>query len=112
MADLAYRVQDEVERALLDVASDLRSRSSSRKLCLAGGVALNSAANYKLLQHAGFDDIFVVPAAGDDGVSLGCAYWGTYKAAVSHPPARGARLASAAYGRRYSRAEVERVRAR
>ena len=40
-----------------------------KKLCMAGGVALNSVANQKILRHCELEDIFVFPAAGDNGIA-------------------------------------------
>jgi carbamoyltransferase len=73
--DLAYAVQDLVEQAGLHVARALRRLTGSRRLCLAGGVALNSVMNSRLLQEAGFDDLFIQPAASDAGNALGAALW-------------------------------------
>ncbi|MBV1857459.1 MAG: hypothetical protein KUG77_03540 [Nannocystaceae bacterium] len=74
--DLAHKVQAELERGLLRLARQLRERTGARRLCLAGGVALNSVANEVLHQESGFDEVFVVPAAGDNGQALGLAYYG------------------------------------
>ncbi len=73
--DLAYAVQDLIEEAALHVARSLRRRSGSRNLCLAGGVALNSVMNTRLLQEAGFEEVFIQPAATDAGNALGAALW-------------------------------------
>lgn len=75
-ADVAYHVQREVERALLYVLRDRFNRCPSRNLAYAGGVALNAVANSRLLREAGFDRIFIQPAAGDNGLAIGCAYYG------------------------------------
>jgi carbamoyltransferase len=48
--------------------------TGSRKLCLAGGVALNCKANGELLRSGLIDEIYVQPAAGDDGTCIGAAY--------------------------------------
>jgi carbamoyltransferase len=73
--DLAFAVQDLLEETALHVARTLRQRSGSPNLCLAGGVALNSVMNTRLLREAGFDQIFVQPAASDAGNALGAALW-------------------------------------
>jgi carbamoyltransferase len=75
LVDLAWKIQHELEQALLHVVGLALKRTGKRKLCLAGGVALNSVANYKLLQTLGLEDIFIFPAAGDAGVAAGCALW-------------------------------------
>ena len=71
--DIAYAVQDECERAMLLLAAEAVRRTGCRNLCLAGGVALNSKANGKILSSGIVDRVFIQPAAGDDGVALGAA---------------------------------------
>jgi carbamoyltransferase len=73
--DLAFAVQDLLEETALHVARTLRRRSGLPDLCLAGGVALNSVMNTRLLRQAGFERIFVQPAASDAGNALGAALW-------------------------------------
>lgn len=73
--NLAYAVQDLIEEAALHLARSLRQRTGSRNLCLAGGVALNSVMNARLLHEAGFEHVFVQPAASDAGNALGAALW-------------------------------------
>ncbi len=75
-ADVAYHVQREVEHALLYILRDRFNRCPSRNLAYAGGVALNAVANSRLLREAGFERIFIQPAAGDNGLAIGCAYYG------------------------------------
>jgi carbamoyltransferase len=72
--DLAASVQKATEEALLRMARDLRRRTGLRRLCMAGGVALNCVANGRILREAGFDDLWVQPAADDAGGSLGAAF--------------------------------------
>ena len=69
--NLAFSVQDACERAMLVLAKAAVAKTDSRNICLAGGVALNSKANGKILSSGIVDRIFVQPAAGDDGVCLG-----------------------------------------
>jgi carbamoyltransferase len=69
--NLAFSVQDACERAMLVLARTAVANTGCRKLCLAGGVALNSKANGKILTSGIVEKIFVQPAAGDDGVCLG-----------------------------------------
>jgi carbamoyltransferase len=71
--NIAYAVQDYSERAILNVVRTALAKTKSRNLCLAGGVALNSKANGKILASGIVDRIFVQPAASDDGVALGAA---------------------------------------
>jgi carbamoyltransferase len=74
--DLAWRVQNDAETVLLDRAIWLRETTGARNLCIAGGVGLNCVANGRILREAGFDQVWVQPAAGDDGIAIGCAYYG------------------------------------
>jgi carbamoyltransferase len=71
--DLAASVQAVVEEAMLRLARHARELTGQASLCLAGGVALNCVANGRLLRSGIFDEIFVQPAAGDAGGSLGAA---------------------------------------
>jgi carbamoyltransferase len=71
--NIAYAVQDYCERAMISVVRMALAKTKSRNLCLAGGVALNSKANGKILASGIVDKIFVQPAASDDGVALGAA---------------------------------------
>jgi carbamoyltransferase len=74
--DVAWRVQDDTERLLLERAVWLREKTGAKNLCMAGGVALNCVANGRLLREAGYDQVWVQPAASDDGIAIGCAYYG------------------------------------
>jgi carbamoyltransferase len=71
--DIAYAVQDLCESAIMSVVRLALEKTRSRKLCMAGGVALNSKANGKIASSGIVDNIFVQPAASDDGVALGAA---------------------------------------
>lgn len=76
--DLAASVQAVTEEIVLKLTRGLAKENGSRNLCLAGGVALNCVANGKVLKDGRFDNIWVQPAAGDAGGSLGaalCAYY-------------------------------------
>lgn len=75
-ADIARWVQFEVERALLYLVRDRIANSPSRNLSYSGGVALNAVANRRILQETDVERLFVQPAAGDNGLALGCAYYG------------------------------------
>jgi carbamoyltransferase len=104
-ADLAWKAQADVERAMVELATHAQRATGHRRLCLAGGVALNSVANKLIADRAGFDDVYIIPAAGDDGISIGCAYWGTFHA-LSRKPRAGARPLSAAVGRAYTPSDI------
>ena len=71
--DLAASIQSVTEEAILRLVHSLASETGARNLCLAGGVALNCVANGKVLRDHCFDEVWVQPAAGDAGGSLGAA---------------------------------------
>jgi carbamoyltransferase len=75
-ARAAFEVQHECEAALLHLAKHAAAQTRSPYLCISGGVALNSVANYKILQSGLFKDIFINPAASDTGIPLGAALHG------------------------------------
>jgi len=71
--DVAYAVQDACEIAMMSVVRMAIEKTRSKNICLAGGVALNSKANGKILASGLVEKFFVQPAASDDGVALGAA---------------------------------------
>ena len=74
--DMAWRAQHDSEEVLLERARWLRETTGAKNLCLAGGVALNCVANGRIVREAGFDNVWIQPAAGDNGIAIGCAYYG------------------------------------
>ena len=73
--DVAAALQACLDRALLHLCGHYGARTGLRRLALAGGVALNCTANGHLLRAGLFDEIYVQPAAGDDGAALGAALY-------------------------------------
>jgi carbamoyltransferase len=71
--DLAASIQAFTQEAVMRMAHHAQQLTGSRKLCLAGGVALNCVANGHLLRRGWFDELFIQPAAGDAGSALGAA---------------------------------------
>jgi carbamoyltransferase len=102
--DLAWRVQDDTEKVLLARARWLRETTGAKNLCIAGGVALNCVANGRIARESGFQNVWIQPAAGDDGIAIGCAYYGHL--AVQNKP-RSWILNNAYFGRAYSEEEVD-----
>ncbi len=72
-ADLAFEAQQILEEALVKVAKWTVEASGERKLCLAGGCALNCTANSRIINQGICDDIFIFPAANDGGTAVGAA---------------------------------------
>ncbi len=75
--DIAASIQEVTEKIMLMLTKSLRKEYKIPNLCLAGGVALNCVANGKILKEKIFENVWVQPAAGDAGGSLGAAlaYW-------------------------------------
>ncbi len=71
--DLARSIQEITEEVVLKMAQYVRKETGMKKLCMAGGVALNCVANGKLLRKNVFDDVWIQPAAGDAGGAIGIA---------------------------------------
>ena len=71
--DIAASIQKVTEEIMIKLAKSIREEYGIRNLCLAGGVALNCVANGKILKEKIFDNIWIQPAAGDAGGSLGAA---------------------------------------
>lgn len=72
--DLARSIQDVTEEIMLRMAAHVKKVTHEKRLCLAGGVALNCVANGKILRSGLFDNIWIQPAAGDAGGSIGAAF--------------------------------------
>ncbi len=83
-ARVAFEVQEECENAMLHLAQYAKEKTGLDNLCISGGVALNSVANYKVLQSGIFKDVFINPAASDTGISLGAALYG-YHTILNQP---------------------------
>jgi carbamoyltransferase len=73
--DVAAALQECLDKVMLHICGHFGRATGLRKLAMAGGVALNCTANGRLLQSGIFDEIYVQPAAGDDGTALGAALW-------------------------------------
>lgn len=98
-ADIAASIQSVLEEALLGLAKEAYRITGSKNLCLAGGVALNSVANWKIQQNTPFKNIFIQPAAGDAGAALGAAL-AVHHLALNKP--RQYVMRHAYYGSEYS----------
>lgn len=71
--NLARSLQERLEEVVFEILNTLHQKTGSRRLCLAGGVALNSVLNGKILEKTPFEELFVQPAAGDGGTAIGAA---------------------------------------
>lgn len=104
--DMAASLQLITQEYLIFLARLLQKETGSKNLCLAGGVALNCIANTKILEHTDFKDIFIQPAAGDAGGSLGSALYTTH-CLLGHERPRG--ILNPYLGPSASEREIERT---
>lgn len=101
--DVAAALQACLDRTMLHLCGYFGAKTESRRLALAGGVALNCTANGKLLSSGLFDEVYVQPAAGDDGSALGAAL---YRASLCGA-VRNGRTPTPFYGPAYSVQEIQ-----
>ncbi len=73
--DVAATLQHVLEEIEVKMARSLKERTGADYLCIAGGVGLNSLANWRIMREVPYKDIFVQPASGDGGTSLGAAFY-------------------------------------
>ncbi len=109
--DLALAIQQVTEEIMLKMANEAKRLTKARNLCLAGGVALNCVANGKILKEGIFEQLFIQPAAGDAGCSLGAAL-AAYYLYFDHPREMGDPLTTmqgAYFGPEYEDKEIEKV---
>ena len=102
-ADVAASIQRVTEELLLNMANHLHRETGLKRLCIAGGVGLNSVANARILKETPFEQLFVQPAAGDAGGALGAALW-AYNSLLGKP--RSFTMRHAHWGRSNSDAEI------
>ncbi|MDP2927239.1 MAG: carbamoyltransferase C-terminal domain-containing protein, partial [Candidatus Omnitrophota bacterium] len=103
-ADVAASIQKVTEDILVRIANNLYQKTGQKKLCLAGGVALNCLANSRILKETPFDEIFIQPAAGDSGSAMGAALY-VYHCLLGKP--RKFILKHAYWGKEYTEKEIE-----
>ena len=101
--DVAAALQECLDRVVLHVCGQFAQKTGLRRIALAGGVALNCTANGKLMHSGIFDEVYVQPVAGDDGVALGAAI---YRASLSGK-VQNRRMPAPLYGPAYSNIEIE-----
>ncbi len=74
--DMAWAIQNLTEIILVHAANAIYKQTGLKKLALAGGVGLNCVANAKVLSETPFEEMYIMPNAGDRGLSVGCALFG------------------------------------
>lgn len=103
--DIARSLQFVLEETVLDMVRWLHRHSGSENLCMAGGVALNCVMNARIANEGPFRQVWVQPAAGDAGTSLGCALWLDF---LSQDRRRNWRMDHAYLGPAYDDEEISR----
>lgn len=103
-ADIAASVQCLLEEAVINLAKEAYRLTGLKKLCFSGGVALNSVANWKIIENTPIEEMFIQPAAGDAGGALGAALL-IYYSTFNKP--RKFLMNHAYYGKEYSLAELK-----
>lgn len=103
--DIARSLQVVLEETVLELSRWLRRETGEKRLCMAGGVALNCVMNARLRDSELFEDIWVQPAAGDAGTALGAALW--VDAVERGARERGPGMDHAYLGPRFDDEEIE-----
>ena len=102
-ADVAASIQLVTEETMLKMARQVHHETGLTKLCMAGGVALNSVANGRILRETPFEDVYIQPAAGDSGGAV-CAALYVYHVLLSQP--RKFVMQHAYWGEEYDESEI------
>jgi carbamoyltransferase len=102
-ADIAASIQRATEETIIKMANYAHQRTGSKRLCMAGGVALNSVANGRILDETPFEELYIQPEAGDAGGALGAALY-TYHVLFNQP--RKLVMENVYYGKGYSTEEI------
>jgi carbamoyltransferase len=103
--NLASALQARLEEIYLGMLKKLAERTRLKAVCLAGGVAFNCVANGKIFDATGFEQVYVHPAAGDGGLSVGAAYY-VWHQILGKP--RTFVMDHAYWGPEYARGEIRR----
>lgn len=103
-ADIAASIQAVTEEIMLKLAQQAYKETGQKRLCMAGGVALNSVANGKILRQTPFEEIYIQPAAGDGGGAIGAALY-AHHTILGKP--RGFVMEHAYWGEEHGPDEIE-----
>jgi carbamoyltransferase len=102
--DLAASIQRVTEELIFHILNHLQKRTGLKNICIAGGVAQNSVANGKILEHTSFDRLYIPPAGHDAGTAIGSALW-LYNQILDKP--RIEPMMHSYFGAQFSDEEVE-----
>ncbi len=103
-ADIAASVQQVTEEVMMKIVQQAKKITGMKNLCMAGGVALNSKANGKIIKEGPFEKIFIQPAAGDSGAAIGAALY-VYNSILNMP--RKYVMNNAYLGKGYTNDEIK-----
>ena len=103
-ADIAASIQNVTEEILIKMANHVYNETRLKNLCMAGGVALNSVANGRILRETPFESIYIQPSAGDGGGAIGAALY-AYHTILGNP--RKFIMRHAYWGEEYTRGRIE-----
>jgi len=103
-ADIAASIQRVTEEVLIALVNSLHKATGLKKLCIAGGVALNSVTNGRILRETPFEEMFIQPSAGDGGGAMGAALQ-VYHGLLGEP--RKFVLENAYWGKEYSQSKIK-----
>lgn len=105
--DIAASIQSVFSEAMLNLVKRAKSTTGCDKLVIAGGSGLNCVTNELILKSSIFSDIFIQPAAGDGGCSLGAAYYVYYSYLKNERVIKHEQKLTSCYGPEYSNYEIE-----
>ena len=105
-ADISASIQTATEEIMLKMARYAYEKTGLKRLCMAGGVALNSVANGRILRETPFEEVYIQPAAGDSGGALGAALY-AYHVLLGKP--RKFVMEHAYWGKSYTDEETKRA---
>lgn len=104
--NVACALQNRLEEIIIQQLKECKEKFGLKKLCFAGGIALNCSLNGKILESGLFDEIFVPPASGDNGAAIGACYLST-KSYI--PNLQSSRLDNYYIGSEFTNEEIRKV---
>lgn len=104
--DWSYKVQKELEDGVIYLLNKLHEKTGMKKLCLSGGVFLNSVLNYKITKETPFEEVYVFPATNDAGIAVGCAYYGYFNKLDGERTLGYKKVDEVGYGKKYSDEDI------
>jgi len=104
--NMAASVQRVTEELIFHLLNSLHQKTGSDAVCIAGGVAQNSVANGKIIQHTPFKKLYIPPAGHDAGTAIGAALW-VYNQMLKQP--RTAPMQHGYFGSRFTNDEIEAI---